>query len=186
MTRINSKFLMVALAAVLLGWGAAPVRAQNGSGRGTNGNSQSRSGYEDRMKDLLGATPEEWEILRPRIERVQQLQRASSVGRSGFSLLFGNGNNNGGGRGRRGFGGTNGNQSSSGGEATPSPVEEKAKELQTAVENKTSTEEYKIKLAALREAKARVKADLAHSQDELRDLCTVRQEVILVLLGILE
>ena len=200
------------LAAMLCGLMAlatsATSRAQTpgGSGGGGSGSGRDFAGdmrqrFSDRMKEMMGADEDEWKILSPKIERVQQLQRAATS-RSGMSMLFGrNGSTGGGGRGpggsnpsrdfsRAGGPGGGGSGASGGGNAPSaqqSPVEVKAKELQASVDNKSAAaDELKLKLAALREARAQAKADMLAAQEELRELLTVRQESILVMMGVLD
>jgi len=187
------------LAAVALAGAATTSFAQNAppaggnGGNGANGGQGGRGGNRrdpaqmrqernDRMKELLGASDEEWKLLQPQIEKVQTLQRSASS-RSGFGLLFNNGNNgDNGGRGGRGFRG--GQQPDN---TPPSAVEEKSKELAAAIQNKdTKPEEYKAKLAAFREARNQAKANLTKAQESLREVVTVRQEAVLVELGLLD
>lgn len=181
--------VMVLAAAVSTTFGqqAPPPGGNQGAGgnQGGRGNrrdpAQMRQQMNDRMKELLGASDDEWKVLQPQIEKVQTLQRASTS-RSGFRLLFNNnGNNGGGGRGGRGRGGQQPDNT------PPSAVEEKSKELAAAIENKdTKPEEYKAKLAAYREARNQAKADLGKAQESLREVVTVRQEAVLVELGLLD
>jgi hypothetical protein len=186
--------LIAVLAAVVLAGAASTSFAQNApppggaggqggqGGRGGNRRdpAQMRQQMNDRMKELLGATDDEWKLLQPQIEKVQTLQR-TTTSRVGASLLYGNGNNNNGGGGR-GFRG--GQQPDN---ATPSAVEEKARELTAAIQNKdTKPDEYKSKMAAYREARTQAKADLSKAQESLREVVTVRQEAVLVDLGLLD
>lgn len=160
--------------------GAGGNQGGAGGGRGNRRDpAQMRQQMNDRMKELLGASDDEWKLLQPQIEKVQTLQRAATS-RSGFSLLFNNGNNNGG-RGGRFRGGQQPDNT------PPSAVEEKSKELTAAIENKdTKPEEYKAKLAAYREARNQARADLGKAQESLREVVTVRQEAVLVELGLLD
>jgi hypothetical protein len=141
------------------------------------------------MRETLGATPDEWTLLQPKIEKVQQLQRAASIGRGGMGALFRTNttnptdpNANPGGRGGRGNRGNGPN-----GNDPPSPVATKAQELQTTLQNKdTPPDELKQKLAELRQARTKAKADVVKAQEDLREIVTVRQESVLVTMGILE
>jgi hypothetical protein len=175
------------LATFLLAAVAAPAMAQQqpgpGGGQGGPGGgrmdpAQFRQMMNDRMKELMGATDEEWKALQPRIEKLQQLQRdASNFG--GMGLLFGQG---GGGRGFPGGGGPGG-----GGDRQPSAAQQKNAELVEVVKNKDSSpEQLKEKLAAAKAARAQAKAELAKAQEELRELLTVRQEAVLTALGSLD
>jgi len=167
------------------------TRGQNGQNGQQRDPAQFRQQMQDRMREAMGATPDEWALLQPKIEKIQQLQRAASAGRGGMALLYGNRNNTAdpnaaaggrGGRGNRGQGanGTTGND-------PPSPVATKAQELQTTLQNKdTPPDELKQKLSELRQARTKAKADLGKAQEELREIVTVRQESVLVTIGILE
>jgi hypothetical protein len=141
---------------------------------------QFRQMMNDRMKELMGATDDEWKALQPRIEKLQQLQRdASNFG--GMGLLFGQGGP-GGGRGFPGGGGPGG-----GGDRQPSAAQQKNAELVEVVKNKDSSpEQLKEKLAAAKAARAQAKAELTKAQEELRELLTVRQEAVLTALGSLD
>jgi len=142
------------------------------------------------MREAMGATPEEWTLLQPKIEKVQQLQRAASTRGAGLGFLNGNRNNTAdpnaaGGRGGRGNRGQGGNGAAA--NDPPSPVATKAQELQTTLQNKdTPPEELKQKLAELRQVRTKARADLAKAQEELREIVTVRQESVLVTMSILE
>jgi hypothetical protein len=187
--------LAAVLTAVLLAGTASTAFAQQapppggnqggaGGNQGGRGNrrdpAQMRQQMNDRMKELLAASDDEWKVLQPQIENVQTLQRSANY-RGGFGLLYGNADNGGGGRGR-GFRG--GQQPDN---TPPSAVEVKSKELAAAIQNKdTKPDEYKAKLAAYREARTQAKADLGKAQESLREVVTVRQEAVLVELGLLE
>jgi hypothetical protein len=198
----------------------APGGGSDKGGDKGGGSMDFRQRMQDKMKELMAATDEEWAVLQPRIERVQTLQRNISIGRSGMAMLFGGGGSrggapgadpaagggstrdpNGGGSGRdrtsgrggfSGFtrGGTPGATGGApgGGSTTPAaPVEEKAKDLQISVENKdAAAKEVAAKLAALREERAKAKAELERAQDDLRSLLTVKQEAVLVVVGVLD
>lgn len=57
--------------------------------------------------------------------------------------------------------------------------------LQTAVDSKASPGELKVKLAKLRETLKQKEAELAKAQEELRQVMSVRQEAIALLIGLL-
>jgi septal ring factor EnvC (AmiA/AmiB activator) len=68
-----------------------------------------------------------------------------------------------------------------------SPVGKATQELQATLDDKSSTaDQITAKLAALRDAREKSKADLAQAQKELRELLTQRQEATLVMMGMLE
>jgi hypothetical protein len=134
--------------------------------------------FNDRIKDLLGVTDEEWNAISPSIDRVRTLQRdVSSMGGMG-RMMFGSGGPGGPG-GPPGASPDNQNQ-------TPSDVQQKLSDLVNLLQNKdAATDDVKAKVAALRDARTAAQADLAKAQDTLRSLLTVRQEAVLVAMGIL-
>ena len=123
--------------------------------------------FADRMKEQLGASDEEWKALQPVIEHVQQLQRDAG---GGMRMMFGPG----------GPGGPGSDQ-------PLSPTQQKSADLQATLQNESANaDEIKGKLAALREARSKAKAELAKAQDALRELLTQRQEAVLVMMNVLE
>lgn len=144
-----------------------------------------RQRFLDRMKEMLGASDDEWKALQPKIEKVQQLQRETSGMRGMLMMMFGPGP---GGPPPGGPGGPPpGGPGGFGGDQPPSPVMQKMQDLRATLDNKDAKpEEIKAKLQALRDARAQAKADLTKAQDDLRDLLTTRQESVLVTMGILE
>ena len=172
---------------------ASPAIAQVPGPGGPPDFADMRQRFMDRMKEMLSASDDEWKVLQPKIEKVQQLQREAS-GMRGMFMMFGPGPGGppGGGPGA-GPGGPPpvgpGGPPPGGpdGDRPQSPVQQKVQELRSALDNKDAKpEEIKSKLQALRDARAKAKADLSKAQDELRDLLTARQESVLVMLGMLE
>ena len=130
----------------------------------------------DRMREQFGATEEEWKVLQPRIEKVQQLQRQS---RGGGSRGFG-------GRGRRGRPGDDRRA-----EGTPEreqpEVEKKTEALRNLLDDEASgAPAIKAALGALRKAREKAQLELAAARKELREVVTMRQEARLVLMGVLD
>jgi len=133
---------------------------------------QFRQQMADRMKQALGASDEEWKVLQPRIDKVQTLSRQARGGGMGFIMM-------GGGRGGPG------NRPQS--DRPQSEVEKKSEALQKVLDNKEAkVEEIKAALTALREARAKAKAELETAQKELREVVTVRQEAQLVTMALLD
>jgi chromosome segregation ATPase len=132
---------------------------------------------QERMREQLGATEEEWKVLQPRIEKVQQLQRQA---RGGF----------------RGVGARTGRRAQRPGEAQrpegapvreQSEVEKKTEALRNLLDDKASgAPAIKAALAALRTARQKAQQELAAARKELRSIVSVRQEAQLVLMGMLE
>ena len=179
---VRSKLLAVVLGLGMAGAIAVPTFAQDaggpppanqgGGGGGNRGQRMSpeerRAAMATRIKEAMGATDAEWAVLSPKVEKLQTLQFQSMMGR-------------GMGRGRGGPGGPpDANRPSS-------PVGDAAHELQTLLENKDATpEQIKAKLTTLRDARAKAKEELTKAQTELREVLSVRQEAVLVSMGLLD
>ena len=129
----------------------------------------------ERMKESLGATDEEWKVLQPLIEKVQQLQRQSRGGFGGMTAA------------RRGRRGAETPQPAQPAEGEQSEVQKKTTALRSLLDDKSSgAPAIKAALDALRKAKEQAEQELAAAQKELRGVVTVRQEASLVLMGILK
>lgn len=137
-----------------------------------------RKQAQSRLKESLGATDEEWQVLEPKIQKVQDLMLQTQGGAVGAALArFGVG-----GAGAFGAGGAG-----AGGRAEPSEVQKKLQALQALVRNKDATaEDMRDAMVAYRDAKTKAAADLEKARGELKELVTVKQEARLVTLGILE
>jgi hypothetical protein len=121
----------------------------------------------NRTKEELGASDEEWQVIKPKIEKVWTTQF------SAMSSRFG-GRSRGGDRGGESRGPT-------------SPAAQASRELREALENKdTPADQIVAKLAALREARAKAKAELEAAQKDLQGVLTPRQEAVLVAAGTLD
>ena len=118
----------------------------------------------DRLKEMLGASDEEWKILSPMIEKVRTLSASLRADVSGF-------------RGMRFVGG--GDQESD--------IQRKARVLQDTLENKASNPaEIAAALKAYRAARAQGKVELSKARKDLRGLLTVKQEAQLVTMDLLD
>ena len=200
---LSAGFLAAALAVAAVSQPAAAQDQpqQNQQDQGDRGNRRGGGGFDpeqfrqrmnDRMKQALAASDEEWGVLQPKIEKVMTLQRQNAGGR-GMGMLF-----RGGGRGEGGpGGGTRGDGQGRGdggggrrggpfGGDENSPVAQKTRELQQAVESNASADDLKAKMTALREARAQARQQLTQAQSELKELLTARQEAALVMMGLLE
>ena len=154
-------------------------------GRGRRDPEQMRQMMLEGIKQALKATDEDWEVLQPRIEKVQTLSRQTR-GMGGMGAFFGRRRMPGGGPGGPGGmpGGRRGGAESA---RELTEVEKQIQELATVLENEEADpEEIKEKLTALREARENAKQELAKAQDELREVVTLRQEAQLVLMGMLD
>jgi hypothetical protein len=154
------------------------------SAQDDNNRGDFRQRMAERLKSSLKVTDEEWTVLQPLIEKVQTKQRDSMMGRfSGFGGRRGGGDGGSGGGGSTTGGGDRG-RGDRGGDRAGSA---ESQALRTALESEgTSNDDIKAKLAALREAQKKSAAELAAARDELRKVVTVRQEAVLVTMGILE
>jgi len=140
---------------------------------------QFRQQMSDRMREQLGATVDEWKILQPRIEKVQQLQRQSRGGLRGLFGMFGRD------RGRRG--GPPDRRREGETERERSDIEKKTEALRSLLEDESaSADSIKAALGALRKARANAQKELAAARKELREIVTSKQEAQLVLIGILD
>ncbi len=136
-----------------------------------------RKRMQDRMREQFGATEDEWKVLYPRIEKVQQLMRQS---RGGFGGRGGRG-----GRGDRRPGGDRRPEGAP--ERQQSEVEKKTEALRNLLDDKASgAQAIKAALDALRAARQKTAQELAVARKELRQVVTMRQEARLVLTGVLD
>ncbi len=163
---------------------AAPAAPPADGGNNNNGGNRQRgqggqggnfadfmARMNDRLKTSLKVTDEEWTVLKPLVEKVQTAQRDAGAGR-GF-----------GGRG----GGPGGNNNGGDQPADTRPGAAESAALRTAVESdSTSADDLKAKLTAVREVRKKGAASLAVAREELKKVVTVRQEAVLVSMGILE
>lgn len=151
----------------------APARKGRRDGTGDSSRmAEFRQRMEQRMREQLGATEEEWKVLQPRIDKVRQLMRQT---RGGFSAF--------GGRGRR----PGGAQPAATPAREQSDVEKKTEALRSLLADKASTPDaVKAALEALRKAREKAEEDLAVARKELQEIVTVRQEAALVLTGVLQ
>ena len=143
--------------------------------RGMRGGMMDPNAFQARMmeqlKGNLKATDDEWKVLEPKIEKVQTLQRQMRMDgmRGMFSSQRGSGNEQ---------------------PTPPAPTTEigkKTAELQKLLaDEKSSLADIKAALKAVRDAREKVKADIAAAQKDLRDVVNVRQEAELVVIGTLE
>lgn len=138
--------------------------------RGDRGNPEEfRQRMAERLKTSLKVSDEEWGVISPLIEKVQTKQREAMAGRFGG-----------------GFGGGRGGDRG-GSETSDRPGAAESQALRTALENEsTSPEDLKAKLNALRDVRKKGAADLAAARAELQKVVTVRQEAVLVSMGLLE
>jgi len=131
----------------------------------------------DRIKETLAPSDDEWKVLQPKVEAVQELQMDAMAGRAGMFRRGGGGGGAGGG----GAGGTPADTQ------PKTDLQTKMAELQ-ALLDKTDADPKAIKdkLKDVRDAKDKAKADLKKAQDDLKELLNQKQEAQLVMMGLLD
>ena len=171
MTRRVLLLLAVGCALVAPSFARAQAQPQDNNNQNRRGNfdpAQMRERFMNSIKEQLNADDDEWKVLSPKIEKLMTVQRDTRGG---------------GAFGRRPGGGGGGNTDNQ----PQTPVAKASAELRTVLENKdTAPEDIAKKLAALREARDKARADLVAVQKELKDVLTQRQEAVLVTMGMLE
>ena len=172
-------FWMSTLAVALVAPMFALAQNQGGDGQEFNPEEMRKRMIEG-MQTALGATPDEMQVITPKLEKVFTAQQDA---RGGFGMggMFG-------GRGGRGGRG-GGDRGGPGGAANQpeTPVRKASAELRTTLENKDApAEEITAKLTALREARAKARADLEVAQKDLVSVLTPRQEAVMVGMGMVE
>ena len=138
--------------------------------RGRQRTAEAQRRRDERMREQLGATEAEWtKVLKPRLEKVQTLQRQM---RGGF----------------RGRGRGRGRQPAEGA-AQPelSDVQKKTQALRNLLDDEASgAAAIKAALGALRKAREKTQKELDAARKKLQEVVTVRQEAQLVLTGVLD
>jgi hypothetical protein len=159
-------------------------RGQRGPGQGPGGRfdpERMRQMMEQRMKERLGVSDQEWQVIGPRLTKVMELNRQTGGGGMGIGRLF----MRRGPQGQRGPGGDRPRPGRPEGQEL-TPVQKAMDELDATLENESAAaEEIKAKLTALRTAREKARQELAVAQQELRKLLTLRQEAQLVMMGLL-
>ena len=170
-TTVKSLLIIVALAATPLVLKAqeAPKPATPGSSdRGRFNLEEFKKRMAEQMKTSLKVTDDEWSILSPLVDKVMEKQRDAST--------------------RTSFGGRPPGSTGGGDSSRPERAGTAEREaLRTTLQNDAaSPEEIKNKLGAVRAVHLKSTAELAAAREELRKVVTVRQEAVLVSMGILE
>jgi len=149
------------------------------------------------MKEQLGASDEEWTVIKPRLTEVMTLSQSINTG-GGMRGMFGRGPGAGGPGGPGGAvggaggpGGRREQQQQNAGAAEPAattdPVQKAINSLRSTLEKEApSADEIKANLTALRTAREKAKLDMAKAQQKLREVLTLKQEAQLVMMGMLE
>ena len=176
------------------GGAGAPAGGDQGGGGGGRGGrgggfAQMRQQMMDQLKEKLGATDDEFKALQPKIEQISTLRQDLYM--SGMRQMFRGRGGPGGGAGGADRGGDRGAAPAGGApgadNAQPSVLRAATDALQTTLDDKNAKpEDVKAKLAALRDARTKAKAELGTAQDDLKSLLTSRQEAIMVEYGFIE
>ena len=166
------------------GGGGGGGQNGGGGGGGRRGNfdpAQMQQRMMDNIKDQLGATDDEWNVIQPKLQKVMDAQRETRAG-GGMRMLFGGGRG-----GRGGGGGGQGGGGQGGGDQPTSPLAQASEELQTVLQNKNATpDDINSKLTAFRAARDKANTDLDAARKDLKDVLTAKQEAQMVLFQILE
>ena len=148
-----------------------------------------RQRMNERMKEMLGADEEEWTVIEPRLNKVQELSMQVRGGGRGFGGRRGPGMfGRGGGRGGGGAVAPTAPAPRAGAEdAAQTPIAKARQALETEL-GKPNPDAGKIKagLSEYRKERQKVKQELISAQEKLREILTVKQEAQLVLMGTLE
>ncbi len=149
---------------------------------------QMRQERAERMREQLGVSADDWQVIGPRIERIEELRGQATMGAM---------------RGGRGFGapaggpGGPGGQGNRGGrfgnarpDADPADLPETVRAMQNLREvlddDQADNNTIKEALTKLRAANEKARKELSDAREDLRTLLTLRQEAQLVAMGILE
>ncbi len=175
------KLALLAAALLAVGGLTTTASAQEQKGRGGFNPEEMRARMAERTRELLDVkNDDEWKLIQARLEKTQEAQRETRALNGDFRLLFSRpageqpagGDQGGRTRGTGGFGG-----------GTPNPD---AEAFSKAITNKAPTEELKQRMAKVREARKAAEAKYDKAAEDLRQVLTVRQEAVLVAIGLLK
>ena len=196
--KMNKYILLVLILLIFL---TVQVDAQMPlQGRGANGDmgmqlfdpSQMQKMIENRLKEQLDISDEEWTVIGPKVIKVVTLSfqsRGNPIGAMRMILPFGNR------PGRPGDQGISDRQNRSQSRnmmpdflgAGESEVDTAMEELQTILENKNADpNQIKQAVTKVRRAKEKGEREAAAAKKELRELLSVRQEAFLISMGLLD
>jgi hypothetical protein len=173
MNKLTRYLALASVAALSLSAGNLFAQDQGGpgGGRGGRGNwdpAQMQQRMMENVRERLEVKDDtEWKAVEPLVQKVMDLRR-EQMG-AGMRGAFGRG----------GRGGDQGNRPRFGGEPS---AEETA--LTDAIENGSSKDILKEKMAAFRKAKADKEAELKTAQENLKKVLTTKQEAIALQMGL--
>lgn len=182
MKRYLKPAMLAAVTAILVGL-PMPANAQQGGGggRGNFDPEQMRQRMMERYKEVLAVkSDDEWKVIEPRIQKINEARREVGFGGGMRGGMFGAG------QGRRGGGG--GDQAEGQGRRGgfgPQPSAA-AQDLQKAIDSGASAEQIKTKLAAYRAERQQKQANLEKAQEELKKVLSVKQEAAAVMAGLVD
>ena len=170
----------LALIVGMSGFGTAVAQdgqggARRGGGQGQQMDpEQARARMMENLKERLAATDEEWQALQPKVEQVLAAQMNARAG-----AMMGMGRGAGGGGPGGGLG--------RGPEGEPTPLVAAGRELRELLQDEEAgNDAIKQKLEAFRAARKQAETELDAARAELQGLVTLRQEALLVAMGLLE
>ena len=133
---------------------------------------QRREAMAERQRQMLGATEEEWEVLREHIDAVRQLQ--AEVFSGGRFMA----------REQRGERAPRAERREA---REPSPLAQAHRDLRQLLRDDDAADaDIQQALATLREARDQHEQQLSEAREELREIVTSRQEAQLVIMGVLD
>ena len=147
-----------------------PQQGQRGSGRDRE---QVQERMIERFKEVMECSDEEWQVIAPKVLSVYRLSNQSRTGTIRTIM------------GRTSQGNQSGNRRTR--TSTSNQSDESLTKLQELLENENATtSDIKKLVSEVRKAREKSEQELATAQKELRELLTVRQEAILITLGLLD
>jgi hypothetical protein len=161
-----------------------PEAARGGPDRGGPPGEIPGAGPLREIRSALGVGDDEWNVLLPKILAVQTAKKeVEQAARNGRGPARGAPARGAPDRGEADRGGPDRNSANP---VTPTPLQEAQTTLQSVLaKSDASVDEYKAALAAVRAARRKSTETLAKAQNELIRLLTVRQEAVLLQLGVL-
>jgi hypothetical protein len=151
---------------------AAPAAGPGFRGTGGTGSSPISKQFQlDAIKDQLSLSDDEWKALSPKVEKAIDAKLKLNTG-AGMNWTSSNGS-------KPAF------QAST---ARPDTPAGKAMQdvREAAADEAASSEELVKRIAAVREARKKARADYEAAQQELNDALTPRQQAVLMTLGVIE
>jgi hypothetical protein len=200
-------FAALALGLALADYAAAQMGGGGGDGGGRMGRGgaggnggtpeeiaarreEARNRVLDRAREQLGFTEDEWTQVKPRYEKVTELNRDLNMGGMGRAMggrggRGGRGGNMGGGPG--GAGGSETTSANAPGAPEQTELDKARQGLREVLDNQEATpEQIKTALTKYRDVRKKGEAELEKAQASLREVLSVRQEAMLVSQGLLK